>query len=210
MKALIIGATGATGRDLVQVLLQSDRYTSVTAFVRKGTGKSHAKLVEVITDFDHLESVAPHIVGDVWFCCIGTTIKTAGTKERQKHVDYEIPVAFAQIAKRNGIRSAVLLSSYGARIDSGVFFARLKGQLESDIEKLGFSQYIVFRPGLLLRDNTDRFGERISAGVLQALNAIGLMRKFRPLPTKTLAEKLANAPESFNDGKHVVELDQIF
>ncbi len=209
MKALIIGATGATGRDLVQVLLQSDRYTSVTAFVRKGTGKSHAKLVEVITDFDHLESVAPHIVGDVWFCCISTTIKTAGTKERQKHVDYEIPVAFAQIAKRNGIRSAVLLSSYGARIDSGVFFARLKGQLESDIEKLGFSQYIVFRPGLLLRDNTDRFGNEFLL-VCYKHNAIGLMRKFRPLPTKTLAEKLANAPESFNDGKHVVELDHVF
>lgn len=210
MKALIIGATGATGKDLVNVLLDDPDYTEVVIFVRRPSGMAHPKLLEIVTEFDKLEEVSEHIKGDVWFSCLGTTLKTAGSKDRQRQIDYEIPAKFAEIAKRNGISRMVLLSAYGASTASRVFYSRIKGELEEKIDSLAFDSYIVFRPGLLLRKDTDRPGERISAGVLRFLNSLGLIRKFRPLPTSTLAEKLAKAPKVLAGGKHVIELEKIF
>lgn len=210
MKALIIGATGATGKDLVSVLLKDPAYTRVVIFVRRPGNIHHPKLEEVITDFDKLEAMAASITGDVWFSCLGTTLKSAGSKEKQWQIDYEIPLKFAEIARRNGVPKAVLLSAYGASSASRVFYSKMKGRLEEEISGLGFPTCILFRPGLLLRKDTDRAGERISAGVLKFLNALGLIRKFRPLPTAVLAEKLAKAPKVLTGGKQVLELDKIF
>lgn len=210
MKALIIGATGATGKDLVQVLLQNADYTAVVIFVRRSTGIVHPKLTEIVTDFDNVEEVSEFIKGDVWFSCMGTTLKTAGTKEKQSHIDYDIPAKFAEIAKGNGIPKVVLLSAYGASATSKVFYSSIKGKLEDKIGGLSFDQYIIFRPGLLLRKNTDRLGERISAGILHFLNALGLIRKFKPLPTHILAEKMAKAPKVVAEKKRIVSLQDIF
>jgi uncharacterized protein YbjT (DUF2867 family) len=210
MKALIIGATGATGKDLLTILLQDRDYTEVVIFVRRASGTTHPKLSEIITDFDKLEKIAEHINGDVLFCCLGTTLKAAGSKDKQFHIDYEIPSRFATIARKNGVDKIVLLSAYGASSTSKVFYSGLKGKLEESISALAFCQYIIFRPGLLLRKDTDRRGERISAGLLKFLNGLGLIRRFRPLPTSLLAEKMAKAPKVLSAGKHVVELDKIF
>ncbi len=210
MTALIIGATGATGKDLVQLLLQDPDYTQVKIFVRRSTGNVHPKLVEILTDFEKMENVSEFIKGDVWFSCLGTTLKIAGSKERQWHIDYEIPAAFAEIAKRNGVSKAVLLSAYGASTSSKVFYSKMNGGLEEKFAHLSFDQYIVFRHGLLLRKNTDRVGERISGALLKFLNSLGLIRKFRPMPTLTLAQKMARAPKVLAVGKHIIELDKIF
>ena len=210
MKALVIGATGATGKDLVNILLNDTDYTEVVIFVRRPNGLVHPKLTEIVTDFDRQEEVSDAIQGDVLFSCLGTTLKTAGSKEQQWHIDYEIPAQFAGIAKRNRVSQAVLLSAYGASASSKVFYSRTKGQLEETMTGLSFEQYIVFRPGLLLRNNTDRMGERLSASLLKFLNRIGIVRRFKPLATSILAGKMAKAPKIFNQGKHVIELDKIF
>lgn len=210
MKALVIGATGATGKDLVDVLLRNADYTEVVAFVRRSSGRSDPKLVEVITDFDRLEAVADSIRGDVWFSCLGTTLSAAGSRERQAHIDYEIPARFADIARKNGVSKAVILSAYGASATSKVFYSSLKGKLDEHIVQLGFDQCIIFRPGMLQRKDTDRWGERITNWVLKAVNGVGLIRKFRPLPTALLAEKLVKAPKVLAPGKHLIELDAIF
>lgn len=210
MKALIIGATGATGKDLVTALLQDPYYTEVMTFVRRRTGIRHPKLFEVITDFDKLEEVSEFIKGDIWFSCLGTTLKTAGSKDNQWHIDYEIPAKFAEIARSNGVTKVVLLSAYGASAASNVFYSRIKGKLEERIGRHAFDQYIIFRPGLLLREDTDRFGERVSAGVLNFLNGLTLFERFKPLPTLMLAAKLAKATKILPAGTHVIELDKIF
>ena len=210
MKALIIGATGATGKDLVRVLLDDPGYTEIVAFVRRASALAHPKYSEVITDFEKLEEVSDSINGDLWFSCLGTTLKAAGSKERQWQIDHDIPARFAEIAKRNGVSRAVAVSAYGASPTSKVFYSRMKGELDQHIANLGFDQCLVFKPGFLLRKNTDRSSERIMALVLKALNGLGLIRKFRPLPTSILAEKLAKAPKAFGSGHHVIELDEIF
>lgn len=210
MKALIIGATGATGKDLVNVLLQDTEYSKVVLFVRRSTGIAHPKVMEVITDFEKPEEVSGVINGDVWFSCLGTTLKAAGSKDKQWQIDYEIPAKFAAIARRNAVTKAVLLSAYGASAKSNVFYSSMKGKLEDYIDTLSFEQYIIFRPGLLLRKDTDRLGERISAAVLKFLNAVGLIRRFKPMPTALLAEKMAKAPKVFSAGKHIISLDKVF
>jgi uncharacterized protein YbjT (DUF2867 family) len=210
MKALVIGATGATGQDLIDVLLHDTAYTEVVGFVRRTGNVQHPKLKEIITDFDQLDAVAAEVNGHVLFSCLGTTLKTAGSKEKQWHIDYEIPLRFAEIAKRNGVSCMVLLSSYGATSASKVFYSKMKGSLEDAIDALGFLQYIIFRPGLLLRKDTDRPGEKTSAAVLKFFNRIGLFMKFQPMPTRVLAEKMAKAPRSSGKGRQVIELEKIF
>lgn len=210
MKALIIGATGATGKDLVKILLQDPAYTAVVVFVRRTSGQVNDKLIEIITDFDNLDSLSGSIHGDVLFSCLGTTMKAAGSRDKQWQVDYEIPSKFASIAKRNGVNRAVLLSAYGASPSSKVFYSSMKGKLEVQFDNFAFNQYIIFRPGLLLRKDTDRFGEKVSAAILNFLNRLGLVRKFRPMPTTVLAEKMAKAPIALGNGRHVIELNKIF
>ena len=210
MKAIVIGATGATGRELVNTLLGNEYYTAVSVFVRKSTNICHPKLNENIVDLSIAEQYADLIVGDVLFSCLGSTLKSAGSKKAQWAIDFGIPHKFATIARGNGVHSMVLVSAYGANPKSRLFYSRMKGELEGSIAELAFGQYIIFRPGMLLRPNTDRLGEKITAMLLGGLNTIGILRKQRPLPTALLAQKLAIAPTTLPDGESSVELENIF
>lgn len=210
MKAIIIGATGATGKDLLNTVLNDADYREVAIFVRRPTGITHPKLTEVLTDFDSLNDVSGQIQGDVLFSCLGTTLKAAGSKGNQWHIDYEIPLEFARTARRNGVPRMVLLSAYGASPNSNVFYSKLKGELEEKIKELAFEKLIIFKPGLLLRENSDRLGEKLSASVLGVLNSLGLMKKFRPMPTRLLAEKISEAPKIAKKPVTVFSLDEIF
>ena len=210
MKALVIGATGSTGEFLVDELLADKDYTAVTVFVRRPMGKQHPKLVEQIIDFSNIDSYRELIVGDVFFSCLGTTLKTAGSEENQRKIDLDIPASFAKLAKENGVPSIVLLSAYGASSQSKVFYSQLKGKLEDKIAELDFEQYIIFKPGLLLRKGSDRFGEKILVLILNVFNSVGLLRKFRPLPTDLLAQKLAKAPKILPKGVSIIQLEEVF
>ncbi len=210
MKALIIGATGATGRYLVDELLGRRDYELVTIFVRKPTGKKHPKLVEHVIDFTHVQQYADLVTGDVLFSCLGTTLRDAGSKEKQWTIDFDIPVAFAEIARWNSVSSFILVSSYGASSKSRSFYPRMKGTLENCISKIGFQQFAIFRPGMLDRPGTDRWAEKAVLCALRTVNSIGLFKKYRPLPTPLLAQKLAEAPTMLPHGRSLVELDQIF
>jgi uncharacterized protein YbjT (DUF2867 family) len=209
MKALIIGATGATGKELVGQLLEDNDYTSVSIFVRRSIGKSHPKLTENVVNFSDTDQFIDSITGDILFSCLGTTLKAAGSKESQWKIDFDIPAAFAVAAKKNEVKSFVLVSSYGASAKSSVFYSKMKGKLEDYIAALNFEQYLIFRPGPLIRENTDRLGEKISVRLIRTLNAIGLFKNLKPISTAFLAEKLIKAPEKFSSGTTVLELKQI-
>lgn len=209
MKALVIGATGATGKELVDLLLESNNYKAVSIFVRRPTGKSHPKLTEHIVDFSDVNAFQNSIEGDVLFSCIGTTLKDAGSKEKQWTIDYDIPAEFAAAAKQNNVKSLVLVSSYGASAKSSVYYSMMKGKLEDYLQELHFAQYIIFRPGPLIRENTDRLGEKISVKAIKFFNAIGLFKNLKPITTAFLAEKLVKAPKILPEGMTILELDRI-
>ena len=210
MKAIVIGATGAAGRELVSTLLGDGNYTNISIFARRPTNINHPKLTENVVDLTAVEQYADLIVGDVIFSCLGSTLKSAGSKEAQWAIDFDIPHKFATIARDNGVHSMVLVSAYGANTKSKIFYSRMKGELEKSIAELAFGQYIIFRPGMLLRPHTDRLGEKITTILLKALNTIGILRKQRPLPTILLAKKLAIAPMTLPNGESIIELDKIF
>lgn len=210
MKALLIGASGATGKDLVDVLLHDPAYTHLTIFVRKSMNISHPKLHEVITDFSNLDLVSSHITGDIWFSCLGTTLKAAGSKENQWKIDYEIPLKFGEIAKRNEVKGLVLLSAASANAKSRIFYSSMKGKLEDALGVLSFDPYVIFRPGLLIRKDTDRVGERVAEKILKGLNAAGILTIHRPISTRLLAEKLAKAGRIVKEGRMEVVLKKVF
>ncbi|WP_428232645.1 NAD(P)H-binding protein [Flavobacterium sp.] len=209
MKALLIGATGSTGKFLLNELIQDDDYTSVTIFVRRPTGRTHPKLSEHVVDFSNLSQYSEHITGDVLFSCLGTTLKEAGSKEKQWEIDFEIPATFAAIARQNRVNSIVLVSSSDASPKSRIFYSRMKGELETAIAELDFGQYIIFRPGPLLREGSDRTGEKILVKTLGFFNGIGLLKNYKPLPTEVLAMKLAKAPWKLPQGTSVLKLQEI-
>lgn len=210
MKALIIGATGATGKDLVTQLLADDTYSEVHCFVRKPLALSHPKLHAHVVNFDTPEVWADLLQGDVAFSCLGTTLAVAGSKEAQWRVDYDYQYAFAQQCKANGVPTFVLVSAAMANAQSKVFYNRMKGQLEDAVKALEFTRLIIFQPSILIRSNSDRGAENFSVKAIHFLNKIGLFKRYRPMPTNVLAQRMRREVATATEGVHTFTLDEIF
>ena len=210
MKALIIGATGATGKDLVTLLLNDNAYTEVHCFVRKPLALTHPKLHAHVVDFETPEAWADLVRGDVAFSCLGTTLAIAGSKEAQWRVDYDYQYAFAQQCKANGVPTFVLVSAAGATAESKLFYNRMKGQLEDAVKALDFPRLLIFQPSILIRPNSDRGAENFTVKAIHFLNKIGLFKRYRPMPTEILAEKMLSAVYNSPKGTFTFTLDKIF
>ena len=210
MKGLIIGATGATGKDLLAKLLEDDTYSEVHCFVRKPMSISHPKLHAHVVDFDTPEAWADLLHGDVAFSCLGTTLAVAGSKEAQWRVDYDYQYAFAQQCKANGVPTFVLVSAAGAIAQSKLFYNRMKGQLEDAVKALDFPRLLIFQPSILVRSTSDRGGENFTVKVINFLNKLGLFKRYRPMPTEILAEKMLSAVYNSPKGTFTFTLDKIF
>ena len=210
MKALIIGATGATGKDLVTLLLNDNAYSEVHCFVRKPMSITHPKLYAHVVNFETPEAWADLLHGDVAFSCLGTTLAVAGSKEAQWRVDYDYQYAFAQQCKANGVPTFVLVSAAMANAQSKMFYNRMKGQLEDAVKALGFSCLLIFQPSVLIRSNSDRSGENFTVKVFNFLNKLGILKRYRPMPTAVLAQKMRKEVATVPKGLHTFTLDKIF
>lgn len=210
MKALVIGATGATGKDLVQQLLNDPDYTAVDIFVRKPLGIFNDKLTVHTVDFDQPESWKNLVIGDVAFSCLGTTLKTAGSKEAQWKVDYDYQYNFAKSAKENNVEDFVLVSAYGANSGSKIFYSRMKGELENAVRQLHFNKITIFKPGMLERKDSERSGEVLGGRIIKFANKIGLLESHKPLPTQVLAKAMINSSKIKSNGYSSVKLGNIF
>ena len=209
MKAVIIGGTGATGRELLELLLADNTIKEIVALVRKPLIIKHTKLKAVVVDFDKLGQWATYINGDVAFSCMGTTLKAAGSKAAQYKVDYTYQYAFAKIAQANKIPVFLLVSSSSANSRSFVFYSAMKGQLEDAVAALGFDSLTILRPGPLVRPDTDRTGEKIGVGVMRFLSAFGILKNMQPIPVKRLAVLLLRYACYPKTGITVLEAGQI-
>lgn len=210
MKALIIGATGATGKDLVTQLLADDTYSEVHCFVRKPLTLTHPKLHAHVVDFETPEAWADLLRGDVAFSCLGTTLAVAGSKEAQWRVDYDYQYNFAKHCRNNGVPTFVLVSAAGAKAQSKLFYNRMKGQLEDAIKALGFPRLLIFQPSILIRSNSDRGGENFTVKVFNFLNKLGILKRYRPMPTAVLAQRMRKEAATVAKGLHTFTLDKIF
>ena len=210
MKALVIGATGATGKDLVKQLCQDSDFDEIDIFVRRRSDFHHEKVKAHLVDFDHPEEWKHLVKGDVAFSCLGTTLKSAGSKENQKVIDYDYQFNFAKAAKENNVQDYILVSAYGASPDSKIFYSRIKGELEEAVKNLKFEKTTIFKPGMLERKNTDRNGEVFGLKIIKFLNKFGLFKSQQPLRTDVLAKAMIVASKIKSNSFSEIKLHSIF
>ncbi len=211
LTAVMIGATGLVGSQLLAQLLEDDRFTSVISFGRKKSGKSHAKLVEHVVDFNAPASWAELVKGDVAFSSLGTTIGQAGSKAAQRKVDYDYQFDFAKAAAQNKIPTYALVSSGGADSKSSGFYLRIKGELDRDVQTLDFERVRILRPSLLAGDRAkSRAGEKIGGLLLGAINAIGIARKYRAISGDVVAKAMINCVLDETKGTKLFTGEEVF
>ncbi len=209
--ALLIGATGLVGSHLLERLLSEPRFTQVVSFSRRPTGRASPKLTEHLVDFGTAGNWASLVRGDVAFSALGTTLAQAGSQEAQRVIDYDYQLAFAKAAAAGGVKGYALCSSSGADVRSRVFYSRMKGELDRDVQTLGFERVRIVRPSLLAGHREKaRTGEKVGSALLGAVNALGLARKFREIPGDTVAKAMINALLDPTPGTRIYTLEEVF
>jgi uncharacterized protein YbjT (DUF2867 family) len=186
--ALITGASGLVGSFLLQLLLQSENYEKVIAVGRKPLGISHTKLEEIITDFNDPKIL--HIPCDDVFCCMGSTMRNAGSKAAFMRIDHDIPLQLAAQTKAAGAKQFVLISAMGSNSKSAIFYNRVKGILEADLKLLEFGHLVLVKPSMLLGPRKEkRLGETIGKAVMQLLAPI-IPKKYKAVQASAVANAM--------------------
>jgi len=210
--ALLIGSTGLIGSHLLNLLLDSNDYLKVITFVKRDTGIKHKKLTQHIIDFDKPETYKELVVGDDFFCTIGTTIKKAGSKEAFRKVDFEYPRLFAAFALQNKVKQFLIISSLGADTNSGNFYLKTKGEIQDFLKECNFESVSVLQPSLLLGERKEfRLGEKIGAFFMKTLSFLflGNLKKYKPIEGKTVAKAMLVIGQTNNSGFKIYESDMI-
>ncbi len=203
--ALVFGATGLIGGYLVKFLLVNDAYEKVITFGRRAIDIEHPKLEHHLVDFDDPTSFRELISGDDLFCCLGTTMKQAGSKEAFFKVDFIYAYEISKIAKQNGVNQFLLVSSVGADSNSLFFYSKVKGQLEEAIQKIDFWGLHIFRPSVLLGERPEnRWGEEIAGKIGKFIDSFtgGLLTRYRPIEADVVAKAMINAAQGLKGGIH--------
>ncbi|WP_372016674.1 Rossmann-fold NAD(P)-binding domain-containing protein [Pseudoxanthomonas sp. 10H] len=201
---LLAGATGLVGRQVLALLLADPRVARVVAPSRRPLDP-HPRLMDVRVDYDALPEDAPWWKVDAVICTLGTTIRTAGSREAFRRVDHDYPLQVGALARRHGARAYALNSAKGADPHSRVFYSRVKGELEHDLGTLGFPSLTFVRPGLIGGERDEhRSGEAAATVVLRALAPV-LPRGWRINPAALIASALVEAALRAVPGHHVVE-----
>lgn len=187
--AIVVGATGFTGKFLVKQLCESEEYAAVSVIVRRDFAYKHAKLDVQVKDFDKLEENDLDIADDL-FCCLGTTMKKAKTKENFERVDLEYPLRIASLAKKRGIPNFHVISAIGSSKKSPFFYSQVKGRMEEGLLAIDLPHLFIYKPSLLTGNRGEfRLGERLSEGVFKILNPllIGPFKRLRSIQGEQLA-----------------------
>lgn len=195
MKVMLLGATGLTGGKVLEGLLARDEVSSVIAPVRRSVPLEHAKLEQHEVDFDRLDEHAGLFAVDAIVCCLGTTIKKAGSREQFRKVDLGYPLKAAELGRSEGTRAFVLMSAIAASSSSTVFYNRVKGELEDSVKALDFPFLSIYQPSLLLGDRQEhRAGEALGMKAMPLVNRalIGPLEKFRGIEAATVARAMVN------------------
>lgn len=210
--ALVAGATGLIGNHVLQFLLADRTWGRVITVGRRITPHKHEKLEQRVLDLAELETVSDLPHADDVFCCLGTTIKQAGSQAAFRRVDHDFVVALAHAGLRAGAHQFLLVSAIGADPTSRVFYSRVKGETETAVGQLHYRSTQIFRPSLLLGQRREvRVGERIATvtAPLVSLALFGRLRRYRPIKAETVARAMVNIGREASPplGPNVFEYD---
>ena len=211
-KAVIAGASGLTGRLLLDALLHHPEYDEVAILVRKQLPLKHKKLTQLIIDFDKLGDYAPLITGHAIFCCLGSTRKKTPDLTIYRKIDHDYPLELAQIAVKNGVEQYHLVSALGADAHASNFYAKMKGETEEDIKKAGLKCLHIYEPSLIMGErNERRFLERIFMGIMKVIDPIllGSLKKYRSIPATTIVAAMVKQSLIKLEGVFIYPSDKI-
>lgn len=211
-KALVVGATGATGRSLVSQLIKDDKYEIVYILHYRPSGfENEPKVIEFVRSFDSLFDFRLDNVDDV-FCCIGTTIKKAGSKAEFTKVDKDYVVDLGKWAKIDDVISFHVISYLGADKESSIFYNRVKGEMEAELTALNLPSLYIYHPPLLRAKRDEfRFGEKLGDIVLSIFSPfmLGSLKKHKPLAVEKLAASMIQHAENSKSGVHIVSSEEM-
>jgi len=196
--AILLGASGGVGSELLKLLLADDRYETVKLFSRSKSDISHEKIEDYVIDLFELEKYKDVFTADEVYCCIGTTKAKTPDKETYKKIDFGIPAAAAKLAKENGISTFLVISAIGADADSSIFYNRIKGEMQDAVLDEGIAKTHILQPSLIVAHRKDnRVMEKIAEGFMWLLNPllVGNAAKYKSIKAETIARaliKLAN------------------
>jgi uncharacterized protein YbjT (DUF2867 family) len=207
--ALLAGATGLIGSALLPLLLASERYAKVMVVGRRPVPVQHPKLTQVITDLGELESERLRLIADDVYCCLGTTMRQAGSKEAFYEVDFLYVVKLAAVTAANFAAQFLVVSSLGADAESLFYYNKVKGEMEAAVRQAPFRAIHIFRPSLLLGDRAKpRLGERLGGLLLKLVSPLlrGNWQKYRAIKGEAVARAMLRAAEDDGGGVRVHEL----
>lgn len=208
--AIVIGATGLVGSHILRLLLSDERYDKVLVFHRRSAGASHAKLTEHIINFDNPDDWKDLLIGDELYSALGTTIKQAGSKDAQWKIDYNYQFEVAKAAAQNGVNSFALVSSIGATAKTNNFYLKMKGQLDKEVQKLGFKNTLILRPSFLKGEREEsRFWEKIGISAAEVFTKVPGLKKYKPIHAKKVARAMINGINN-PDSKSMYEGEEVF
>lgn len=187
--ALIAGSTGLIGRQLLQLLLESDRYAKVIALTRNDL-PAHPKLEILKIRFDELTDWASKLAADDVFCCLGTTMAKAGSRENFYQVDFFYPLLIAKTAQARGAQQYLLVSALGADSDSSIYYNRVKGEIEEAIRQVPFKTIHIFRPSLLLGPREEKRSGETAAKLFYQIFGFLIPRKFKAIASVKVARAM--------------------
>ncbi len=210
--ALLVGATGLIGNHCLHFLLEDERYSSVVALVRKKIPLEHSKLKQHVVNFEKLNESASLLKADDVFCCLGTTIKQAGSQAAFKKVDYEYPVEVAQLAQQQGAKQFLIVTAIGANKSSLVFYNRVKGEVEESVKKIPFQAIHIFQPSLLLGERTEKRAGEKAGTFLYNLTAplfLGPLKKYKAIEGCAVAGAMVTCANKKSKGVFIHESNEI-
>ena len=203
--AILAGTTGLIGAQVLELLLKNDSYSRIVALSRKPIGLVHPKFTNLVLELSALEKYFGQLKGDDVFCCLGTTIAQAGSREEFRRVDFEYPLSLAKITREQGARKFMLVTALGADKHSRIFYNRVKGEVEEAIGTVGFEAFHIFQPSMLLGHRPQpRQGERVAQFVMNYLGFL-IPLKYKAIESAKVAKALVGIAEQNSSGTYFHE-----
>lgn len=210
--AILLGASGLIGSQLLTLMLNSPAYTQVILFNRKVSSVKHPKIKEILVDFSQPQTYLNAIKGDVIFCCIGSTKAKTPNPADYRKVDYDLPLFFAQEGFKNGVQAFHLVSSLGANINASNSYLKLKGEVEDAIKKVNLNSLYIYQPSFLMGNRLEnRNIEKLASFFIKLINPllVGCLKKYRGIQAQTVAQAMLNTSLINATGIHTYTSDKI-
>jgi uncharacterized protein YbjT (DUF2867 family) len=210
--AIVLGASGLIGSNLLPLLLKNSNFESIKIFVRKTLPVQHPKLLQILTNFEDLETVKNEIKADVIFCCLGSTKSKTPDLKQYRKIDHDYPIYFAEEGLKNGLTEYHLVSALGANSKSSNFYTKMKGETENAIKELDISSLYIYQPSFLKGNRTEkRLGEKIALLVMKLIDPLlmGSLKKYKTIAAEVVAKAMINESIKNKKGIFVLESDKI-